>query len=189
MAGADDLELETPRLLLRQWQPSDLEPFAKLNADPMVMEHFPATRTLEETKAFVERIKETFDSRGYGLFATELQKTGAFIGFVGLMPAQFESHFTPCVEVGWRLAKEYWGRGYAPEAARRVLKFGFELIKLDEILSWTATSNTNSMRVMEKIGMRRDLRGDFDHPNIPDGHRLQRHVLYRLKSSEFSCAN
>jgi RimJ/RimL family protein N-acetyltransferase len=184
-----ELELQTPRLLLRQWKPSDLEPFAKMNADPVVMEHFLATSTLEQTKAFIEGIKDSFDTRGYGLFATELKETGAFIGFVGLWPARFETNFTPCVEVGYRLAKEYWGKGYAPEAARQVLKFGFEVIKFEEIFSWTATTNTNSMRVMEKIGLQRDLDNDFDYPSIPEGHRLRRHVLYRLKASEFICSN
>lgn len=179
------LELRTPRLLLRQWKQSDLEPFAKMNADPIVMEHFLSARTFEESKAFVERITECFNTKGFGLFAIELTDTGEFVGFVGLWPSQFDAHFTPCLEIGWRLAKEHWGKGYAPEGARRVLQFAFEELKLDEIFSWCSTTNKNSMRVMEKIGLLRDFDNDFDYPICPEGHRLRRHVLYRLKASEF----
>jgi len=182
------LELKTPRLLLRQWKPTDLEPFAKINADPIVMEHLLSVRTIEESAAWVERNNESFNAQGFGLFAIELNETGKFIGFVGLCPAKFEAHFTPCLEVGWRLAKEHWGNGYAPEGARRVLEFAFEELKLEEIFSWCATTNKNSIRVMEKIGLHRDFDNDFDYPSCPEGHRLRRHVLYRLKASEFAAA-
>jgi RimJ/RimL family protein N-acetyltransferase len=180
------IQLETPRLLLRQWKSSDVDLLAKISSDPVVMEHFVSMPTHEQIVAMVARINECFETKGYGLFAVEIKDSGEFIGFVGLWDYKFESKFTPCIEVGWRLAKEHWGKGYAPEAARRVLQFGFEEVKLAEIFSWTSKFNTNSIRVMEKIGLRRDIDNDFDHPSVPEGHRLRPHVFYRLKASEFS---
>ena len=173
-------ELRTERLLLRRWRDTDREPFAAMNADPVVMEHFQATLTRAESDAFVDRIATCFAERGYGLWALEVLETGAFIGYTGLWPAEFEAPFTPAVEVGWRLAQEGWGHGYASEAARASVTDGFARLGLDEILSFTTTTNLPSQRVMERIGMARDLAGDFDHPNVPTGHRLRRHVLYRL---------
>ncbi len=171
--------LRTERLLLRPWRDSDREPFARLNADPVVMEHFPAPLTRAESDAFVERVEEHFATNGWGLWAVETPEH-PFAGYVGLWPATFEAHFTPAVEIGWRLAREAWGRGYAPEAAREALRFGFETLGLDEIVSFTATANHNSRRVMEKIGLRHDPADDFDHPRVLDDPRLCRHVLYRL---------
>lgn len=178
-------QLETDRLLLRQWRDDDVELFARLNADPAVMEHYPATLTRQQTEAATERISETFRDRGFGLMVVELKQTGEFMGFVGLQVPSFDAHFMPCVEVGWRLEKRFWGQGYAPEAARKVMRDGYERVGLDEIVAMTTTTNTNSMRVMEKLGMVRDVREDFDNPKIPSGHHLQRHVLYRLPKHQW----
>jgi RimJ/RimL family protein N-acetyltransferase len=176
---ADASRLTTDRLILRRWREADLAPFAALNADPAVMEHFPAPLTRAESDAMVERIDAEFDRRGFGLWAIEVTGTGEFIGFTGLSVPRFEAAFTPAVEVGWRLARAAWGHGYASEAARRALRFGFEDAGLDEIVSFTSVPNTRSQAVMRRIGMRHDPAGDFDHPVLERGHRLSRHVLYR----------
>jgi RimJ/RimL family protein N-acetyltransferase len=172
-------ELRTPRLILRQWQASDLEPFAELNADPEVMRFFPARHTREQSDAFAERARQGIEERGWGLWAVEVTDSGRFIGFVGLAEPGFEAHFTPAVEVGWRLARESWGNGYATEAARAAVAFGFDELKLDEIVSFTAVINERSRRVMERLGMTHAPSDDFDHPSVGDGP-LRRHVLYRL---------
>jgi RimJ/RimL family protein N-acetyltransferase len=176
--------LRTKRLLLRHWREADVAPFAALNADPEVMRHFPSPLTREQTEAMYGRILEGFATRGFGLWAVELVASGEFIGFVGLLVPSFEAHFTPCVEIGWRLARKYWGNGYAPEAAREVLRDGFERVGLSEIVSMTATTNLPSMRVMEKIGMVRSPGDDFDHPWLDAGHPLCRHVLYRVQARD-----
>ena len=178
--------IETERLVLRGWRESDRAPFAALNADPMVMEHFPSTLTAAESDQMVDRIEEHFASHGFGLWAVEARGVADFLGFVGLSIPRFESHFTPCVEVGWRLAREHWGRGFAPEAARAALRFGFERLRLAEIVSFTVPANLKSRRVMEKIGMHRDPADDFDHPSLPVGHALRRHVLYRMSREEWT---
>ena len=177
--------LLTERLKLRRFSPEDLEPFAKMNADTEVMRHFPATLTLEETQSTYERIVENFDQCGFGLWAAELRTTRQFIGFIGLLVPSFEAHFTPCVEIGWRLKKEHWGQGLAPEGAATVMRDAFERVGLRELVSMTTTTNVPSMRVMEKIGMHRDNSDDFDHPMIADPHPLRRHVLYRIRAEEF----
>jgi ribosomal-protein-alanine N-acetyltransferase len=173
-------ELRTERLVLRRWRDRDRDPFAALNADPVVMEHFPSTLTRAQSDDFVDRIGACFDERRYGLWALEERETGGFVGYTGLWAAAFEAHFTPAVEVGWRLARHAWGHGYAPEAALAALADGFERLDVDEVVSFTTTTNAASQRVMEKLGMSRDPIEDFDHPNVPAGHRLRRHVLYRL---------
>lgn len=172
--------LTTERLRLRRWRSSDLEPFAALNADPVVMEHFPKPLTRAESDAMVERIEATFAREGLGLWAVEVSATGEFAGFVGLARPGFDAHFTPAVEVGWRLAAVHWGRGYATEAARAAVADGFDRLGLDEIVSFTSVGNERSQRVMRAIGMTHDPADDFDHPGMPPGHRLVRHVLYRL---------
>jgi len=172
-------ELGTDRLLLRRWRDGDREPFAAMNADPRVMEHFPAVLTPQETDAMIARIDEHFQRHGFGLWAVEVIGGPSFIGFVGLSVPRFEAHFTPCVEIGWRLAADYWGRGYATEAARAAVAFGFESLGLAEIFSFTATQNIRSRQVMQRLGMTHDPAEDFDHPLLPAGHRLCRHVLYR----------
>lgn len=170
-------ELRTDRLLLRQWRDEDREPFAALNADPIVMEHFPSTMTRRESDAFVDFNIATIAERGWGLWAVEAD--GAFIGFVGLNVPRFEAHFTPAVEIGWRLARGAWGHGYATEAARAVLAFAFGELGLEEVVSFTTVENRRSRRVMERIGMTYDPDGDFDHPNVTV-ERVRPHVLYRL---------
>jgi RimJ/RimL family protein N-acetyltransferase len=173
-------ELRTPRLLLRRWRDTDRRPFAALNADPLVMEHFPAPLRPNESDDLVDRIEAGFEERGWGLWAVEVPGTTSFAGFVGLNPATFDAPFTPTVEVGWRLAREHWGRGYATEGARAALSFGFDELALDEIVSFTSRGNSRSRRVMERLGMRRDSADDFDNPSLPDGDALRPHVLYRL---------
>ncbi|HEX7492237.1 MAG TPA: GNAT family N-acetyltransferase [Candidatus Limnocylindrales bacterium] len=172
--------LATSRLILRRWRQSDREPFARLNADPEVMSHFPRPLTREESDALVDRIEMRFDERGYGLWAVERRDDGVFLGFTGLAYQTFEAPFTPCVEVGWRFDRFAWGHGYATEAARAALAYGFGVAGLDEIVSFTSTLNEASIRVMERIGLRRDPDGDFDNPSFSAGHPLRRHVLYRL---------
>lgn len=173
-------ELRTERLVLRQWRDDDRDPWAALNADPAVMEHFPGTLSRAETDAFVDRHTAMLDEQGWGLWAVEVPGTASFIGFTGLLAPGFEVPERPdgCVEVGWRLAAEHWGRGYAPEAARAALAFAFDEIGLDEVVSFTAVGNAKSRRVMEKIGMSPER--EFDHPRLPPGHRVARHVLYRI---------
>jgi RimJ/RimL family protein N-acetyltransferase len=173
-------DLRTPRLSLRRWLVSDRAPFAAMNADPVVMEHFPATLSREQSDAMVERIEEVFDANGFGLWAVEVIATGEFIGFTGLTPVPFEAPFTPAVEIGWRLARPAWRQGYATEAARAAAAYGFEVARLHEIVSMTATTNLPSQAVMRRLGMSRDPADDFDHPRVLDNYRLRRHVLFRL---------
>jgi RimJ/RimL family protein N-acetyltransferase len=173
-------ELRTSRLVLRRWRPSDREPFAVLNADPIVMEHFVAPLTRTESDDFADRNEAGLDERGYGLWAVEVPGVAPFIGFIGLNPATFDAPFTPAVEVGWRLARDSWGRGYATEGATAALAFAFDELDLDEVLSFTSRLNTRSQRVMERIGMHRDPTGDFEHPSVPFGHPIRPHVLYRI---------
>jgi RimJ/RimL family protein N-acetyltransferase len=173
----------TDRLILRRWLNSDRAPFARLNADARVMEFFPALLSREESDAMVDKIEAHFDAHGFGLWAAELQRDGAFVGFVGLSIPTFAAAFTPCVEIGWRLASEYWGQGLATEAARAVLRHGFASLGLEEIVSFTVPANVRSRRVMEKLGMSHNPADDFDHPRLPEGHALRRHVLYRLKAA------
>ena len=177
--------IETDRLLLRAWRQSDLTPFAALNADPEVMEHFPSVLSREESDAAAERIVAHFERRGFGLWAVEAPGVVDFAGFIGLAVPRFEAHFTPCVEIGWRLARPRWGNGYAAEGARAALGYGFETLLLDEIVSFTMPANGRSRGVMERIGMRHDGDDDFDHPSLPEGHPLRRHVLYRLTRAEW----
>jgi RimJ/RimL family protein N-acetyltransferase len=145
------------------------------------MEYFPSALDRTESDAFADRIQAGFIANGYGLWAVELPGEAEFIGYVGLAPANFEAHFTPAVEVGWRLARNHWGRGLASEAARAAVADGFNRVALAEIVSFTVPANTRSVRVMERLGMTHDRNDDFDHPRLPVGHRLRRHVLYRIK--------
>lgn len=177
-------ELGTDRLRLRQWREADLAPFAALNADPEVMRYFPASLARAHSDAFAGHVSAAIEETGWGLWAVEVRDGPPFVGFVGLNPATFESHFTPAVEVGWRLAREHWGHGYATEAAGAALSFGFEQLRLDEIVSFTAASNQRSVAVMRRLGMTRDAAGDFDHPRVADGP-LRRHVLYRISQDQW----
>jgi ribosomal-protein-alanine N-acetyltransferase len=173
-------ELRTERLLLRRWLAADLEPYAALNADPVVREHFPSIMTPGESESEITTFEQRFDEHGYGLWAVEVPGFAACIGFIGLNLTTFDAPFTPAVEVGWRLAREHWANGYASEGARAALEFGFDTIGLDEIVSFTTPSNVRSWSVMERIGMTRDPADDFEHPRVPEGHRLRTHVLYRI---------
>ena len=174
-------QIETDRLILREWLPEDLAPFIALNKDPRVMECMPKLLTEAESTELANKIRTRFEKQGFGLFACVIKDTGEFIGYVGLNMPEFEAHFTPCVEIGWRLAYHAWGKGYASEAARAVLQVGFEKFVLDEIVAFTVPTNIRSRRVMEKIGMVHDLKGDFRHPKLPLDHPLSLHVLYRLR--------
>jgi len=178
--------LTTPRLTLRPWRESDLQPFAAMNADPQVMRHFPKTFTREESMAAVQRLQNHFTQHGFGIFAVEETATATFIGSVGLTHPLFQSHFTPCVEIGWRIRREFQNRGYATEAARAAVQFGFEKLKLDEIVSFTVPANQSSWMLMERLGMTRSPADDFDHPKLPKEHPLSRHILYRLNQSEWN---
>lgn len=177
--------IKTDCLILRQWQQKDLEPFAKLNADPKVMEYFPRLKTREESDASVKLMSDHIQRYGYGFWAVSLIHTGEFIGFIGLEDVDFKAPFTPAIEIGWRLAFAHWGKGYATQGAKVALAYGFETLNLSEIVSFTAVHNMRSRRVMEKIGMHHDSRDDFDHPKLTEAHPLRRHVLYRLSQQEF----
>lgn len=172
--------IRTDRLHLRRWADADREPFAAMNADPVVMEHMQGTMSRERSDDFMDRIEAQWDAHGWSLWAVEVPATTAFAGYVGLWPADYLAEGT--VEVGWRLAREHWGHGYATEVAAEALRFGFLEVGLDEIVSFTVPQNERSWRVMERIGLRRDPAGDFDHPRVdPIAYpHLVRHVLYRL---------
>ena len=170
--------LSTGRLGLRRWVATDIDPFIRMNDDPIVMRYFPRLYTAEESTAMVQRIGAFFDQHGYGLYALELRTTGEFIGYTGFAEPSFDSWFTPCTEIGWRLRQEFWGQGLATEAARACLDHGFQTLGLQNIFSFTATVNTPSERVMQRIGMSK--LGEFDHPRIEPGHPLSRHVLYSI---------
>ena len=171
--------IHTERLVLRQWIDSDREPWAALNADAETMRYFPKTLTRAETDAAADRFSARIDANGWGLWA--LEREGEFIGFTGLAVPAFDAPFLPGVEIGWRLARSAWGNGYATEAARAALAFGFDRLGLDEIVSFTAVANQRSRSVMERLGMTRDESNDFEHPSVPEGNPLRTHVLYRLQ--------
>lgn len=174
-------EVRTDRLVLRRWRAEDRAPFAEINADPEVMEHFPSTLDVDGSDELADRIEAHFELHGFGLWAVEVVGGPAFVGFVGLATVPFDAAFTPAVEVGWRLARAAWGHGYASEAARAATSFGFAHAGLGEIVSFTTPANLRSQAVMQRIGMTRDPTDDFDHPRLPEGHPLRRHVLYRLR--------
>ena len=172
--------LQTERLILRRWRDTDHEPFARINADPRVTEFFPSTLSREQSDALIKRIEAHFRQHGFGLYAAELRSNGTFAGFIGLNVPPFKARFTPCVEAGWRIAPELWGQGLATEGARAVIDYGFQVLRLKEIVSFTVPANLRSRRVMEKLGMTHNPAEDFDHPQLPPGHPLRRHVLYRV---------
>lgn len=176
----------TERLILRRWRHEDREPFARLNADPRVMEFMPSVLSREESDQFADRIEAHFGNRGFGLCAVELLSDHTFIGFIGLQVPSFHAAFTPCVEIGWRLSADHWGKGLATEGARRIVRYAFEQLGLESLVSFTVPANLRSRRVMAKPGMIHDPSEDFDHPNLPPGHRLRRHVLYRLRRADLS---
>jgi RimJ/RimL family protein N-acetyltransferase len=172
--------LTTPRLTLRQWRASDVPPFAALNADPVAMEFMGGCLTRRQSADFARRAEAELARRGWGLWALELRAGGEFIGCAGLSVPTFAAHFMPCVEVGWRLARAHWGHGYATEAARECLRFAFTRLQLPEVVSFAAAGNVRSRAVMQRLGMRHDAQGEFEHPRLTPGDALRRHVLYRI---------
>ena len=172
--------LKTDRVMLRQWRASDREPFAVLNADSEVMRFFDRPRCRAESDATADRLEAHIDKHGFGFWAAELISSGEFIGFVGIENTPDDLPCSPAVEIGWRVHKRFWGKGLAPESARACLVYAFSKLQLEEVVSFTAKSNSPSIRVMEKIGMRRDKAGDFDHPAIPEDHPVRPHVFYRI---------
>ncbi len=176
-------ELDTARLKLRHWSAADLAPFAAMNADPEVMEFMPERLSRPASEAMAARAQAHIDREGFGLWAVEVRGGPAFIGYVGLQRPSFEAAFTPCVEIGWRLMREAWGHGYATEAARECLRHAFGELGLDEVVAFTVPANLRSQAVMQRLGMAQDAAGTFDHPRLPAGHRLRRHLLYRLARS------
>lgn len=179
------IQPQTKRLKLRQWQKADREPFAALNADPDVMEFFPATLQRCESDAMADQCRALIAARGWGFWATELLRSGEFIGFVGLHIPSLALPFSPCVEIGWRLAKPHWGQGYATEAATRALQVGFEELEVPEIVSFTSSGNRRSRAVMERIGMTKTEQS-FEHPGVPQGHPLRKHCLYRISRKDWA---
>jgi RimJ/RimL family protein N-acetyltransferase len=181
--------MDTDRLIMRRWRESDREPFAAMNADPEVMEHFPSPLTRAESDALVDKIEWGFDEWGYSLWALEVRETGDFIGFAGLLLQTFDAPFLPAVEVGWRLARHAWGYGYATEAGARAIEYGFTEAGLEEIVSMTTVRNLRSRAVMERLGMTRDPADDFDFSPLPEGHPLRPSVLYRLRRARRSTSD
>lgn len=176
--------LETERLILRCWRESDIQPFVAMGQDPKVMENLGPLLSADETAAMAGRIHASFEQNGFGVFAVEVKGGPDFIGFIGLAIPRFEAPFTPCVEVGWRLAADHWGKGYAGEGAKRCLEFAFSPLDLTEIVALTAVGNSNSRRVMEKLAMTYEPIYDFEHPNVTDP-KLKAHVLYRITKEQF----
>ena len=177
------ITIRTARLVLRPWREEDFAPFAALNADPRVMEWFPSVQTKEESDAMATRLLNC--DKDWGLWAVSVIGGEDFIGYIGLAEATFPAHFTPAVEIGWRLSYEYWGKGYATEGAHACLEYGFEVLKLPEIVSFCAVQNKRSRAVMERLGMHCNPQEDFDKSNVPLGNRVRRHVLYRLTKEEW----
>jgi len=178
------IEVETERLLLRQWKDSDLKPFAAMNADKRVMEFYPAPLSQQESDAMANTCKSLIAERGWGFWALEEKNTGRFIGFTGLHVPKHQLPFSPCVEIGWRLAPEYWGKGFVTEAAQAALNIAFQKLGLDEVVSFTAKANIRSAAVMERLGMIRQS-SNFEHPALPEGHELREHIWYKIERRQY----
>jgi len=185
VSGVSTFALETEQLLLRRWREEDKVPFAAMNADPAVMEFFPALLTRAESDALVDRFDAEMVERGFCPWAVELRESGTFIGFIGPHGAPESVSFAPAVEVGWRLARPFWGRGFATEGAGEAVRYGFDVVDLEEIVSFTSVVNLRSRRVMERLGMSRSPDEDFEHPHVPEGDPLRPHVLYRLTRDDW----
>jgi RimJ/RimL family protein N-acetyltransferase len=180
--------LSSGRIDLRRWREGDREAFAAMNADARVMKYFAGRLTRAESDAMVDGIEKHFSERGFGLWAIEVPGVAPFVGFAGFAVPRFSAHFTPCVEIGWRLAFEHWGYGYATEAAQAALGFGFGTLGFSEVVSFAAATNHRSRAVMERLGMHHNLADDFDHPAFAVGHPLRRHVLYRLRPDSLTAS-
>jgi len=181
--------LETDRLILRSWRESDLSPMVAINQDLKVCEYFPEIGNRDTTITLIDRIIKHDEERGFSLYAVEIKATQEMIGFLGLMTPSFEAHFTPAIEIGWRLSSQHWNQGFATEGAKAVLKHTFTDLNLDEVVSFTALNNQASRRVMEKIGMKHNPNDDFDHPKLGENSPLKRHVLYRLSKKDWIMFN
>lgn len=177
----------TERLIIRHWKDDDSEPFIEMNSDPQVMKYFPDIMSKEQTFQFVSRITQHFEEHGYGLFAVQEKACGEFIGFIGFSHPRFESYFTPCVEIGWRLCAKYWGKGLATEGARACLEYGFTTLNFDKVYSFTAVPNIPSVNVMKKIGLKHI--GEFNHPMLNEESWLSRHLLYCITVDEWEANN
>ena len=177
--------IKTKRLILRTWKKSDMNHYFNINQDSKVRKFLHGIMTMEDTSNFINNCNDEIENKGYGLFAAEVLKTNELIGFIGLSDVKFNAHFTPAIEIGWRLGSQYWGKGYATEGAKAVLDYGFNKIKLNEVVSFTVSDNKNSINVMEKIGMKRDYHADFTHPKLEPNHILSRHILYRIFPQDF----
>ncbi|MNR83658.1 hypothetical protein D3C72_144390 [compost metagenome] len=179
-------ELRGPRVLLRPWTDADLAPFAAMNADPEVMQHFPAVLTRTESDQLAARVGAHFSQYGYGAWVVEIPGVLAFAGCVGLLHVGFDAHFTPAVEISWRLARLVWGKSYATEAAQCALHYGFATLQLEEVVAFTVPANLRSQAVMQRLGMQHKAEDNFAHPKLPAGHPLSEHVLYRLSRDAWS---
>ena len=177
--------IHTERLVLRRWKEQDGDAFAAINSDPEVMEHFPGVLSREESDQMILRMELHFEEFGYGLWAVDIRWADRLIGFCGLSVPTFHTHFTPAVEIGWRFARDVWGNGYATEAARAAVDFGFEHADLEQILSWTIPANERSQGVMTRLGMKRAPDLDFDHPRFLDDDRLRHHIVYRITREDW----
>ncbi|HAT3869049.1 GNAT family N-acetyltransferase [Legionella pneumophila serogroup 2] len=175
--------IKTSRLILRPWRQSDLESYFLINQDTKVLEFLPGSISKEQINDFMQYQNQQLETRGYMLWAVELQDTGELIGFTGLNYFDKPAHFSPAVEIGWRLGSQYWGFGYATEGALAALDYGFNHLGLNEIVAFTVPDNLRSRKVMERIGMTHDVDGSFAHPKLPTDHHLSKHVLYRIKKS------
>lgn len=179
------IHIETDRLILREWTNEDKPPFARINGDPIIMEYFPRRLDEKDSNRLVERFQKHFKEHGYGPYVMQHKETGAFMGFVGLHHVEFQAAFTPAIEIAWRLDYEYWGQGYATEGAHAVLDHAFHKLGLKEVVAFTVHDNTRSIHVMEKLGMKRDPKGDFDYPALRKNHPLGHFVLYRITKKDF----
>lgn len=179
------MSIESERLILRPWREADRQPFADMSADEGVMEHLLPLAPHDAYHTWIDRQIENQKKYGMCFWAVEAKQGGTFVGAVGLLPVTYEAHFTPAVEVGWRIARPFWGLGYAPEAAAAAIRFGFESLQLPEIVANAGTANEKSMRVMAKLGMQRDPSDDFEHPLVPEGSPLRHQALYRLTRSRW----
>ncbi len=177
--------IETERLILRTWKKEDAAPYFQINQDPKVIEFLPGPLTMEQVNDFILTVNSHQDKNGYTLWAACLKETGELMGFIGLNYTDWASHFTPAVEVGWRLGSQFWGKGYATEGAKACLEYGFKKYGLKEIISFTVPANIRSIHVMEKIGLKRDLNGNFAHPKLAKDHPLSQHILYRLRADVY----
>jgi ribosomal-protein-alanine N-acetyltransferase len=175
--------IETPRLRLRNWRDEDLQPWFEMGADPRVMEFFPSVYDRERSDSIAASVRQRNEVNPYGWWVIEEKDGEPFAGVMQLADVPFEAHFTPVHEIGWRLPAKFWGRGYATEAARAILDYAFERLGMDEVVALTTVMNVRSRRVMERLGMTRDPNDDFDNPRVPEGHALQRHVLYRIRKA------